>query len=883
VVLAAACAPSIVSTPARPELGKPAVTRYDVRCLSGLRIVYYERPSSQVATVTTTIDAGESDDPEGRSGLAHLVEHLTFRAFDLRQVRLGLDLAAEGIRWRAETFPDVVRFHASSPARGLVPMLEAEVARLGGPLDGVDQATFDVERRVVANEGHQRNRTDSPTTGWTLLAREVFPPRDGYGALKHSEDLAAITLREARAWAASHYRPERATIVITGPRPAADVEALVPRIVPAALLGWSPSVTEIGPRARRWAPSRDRSGRSRIVRSTGDVGAPELWVGWAGPPSFDDRSITTNYVVSFLNEKLTAVDFRDDDVTGLSCGADSLRGGSMISCRIPLLRATHPEATARRLFELLARASTADLPSYVSAERSLMPISEAYAHEQSIDEGTRLSDLVHETGDGDDTTWVRRLFAVTADDVTRDARALLSPDRAHAVLVDPAPTPPARAAGGDGRPTRVVLDIPDAEQNVLPEISQTRFLARLETETLANGLLVAVLPRPELRAVEASLAFRAGQSADDLQTASLVGAALKLPLASSVRREGVKLGPWFETERVGVVAYGPPSSVERVVELVADGARHYELEWPHKTFEIDTGPARERRLARPLSQAGRAFSAKLLPGRYAAPKTREELAAIPVDVLRAWLAQTFVPANGMLVVTGDVSPERVKAAARRAFAAWSPSGAALPTPPVLPQPKLDRPGAWPAPIIVAQAGAEQVDIALGCRLRDSDAAGDAMNDVLAAVVQADLETELSRRIGASYEVSARDITLPGGTAYLRVRTAIANDQFPRALSFIRSVWLDPTHGLAERLQTLAYSQIARITRSLFDYESSYELVKRLQWVWSMGWPLESVDRFGSYVSAMRVEDAKRSLHECAQGLVMTLVGDPAVIAAAKVE
>jgi zinc protease len=80
--VAAALAISCAALPFRGESGiRPlSFDLWDVHCPSGLRVIVERAPGSQVAGVTTVVGAGSRQDPPGREGLAHLVEHLTFRA-----------------------------------------------------------------------------------------------------------------------------------------------------------------------------------------------------------------------------------------------------------------------------------------------------------------------------------------------------------------------------------------------------------------------------------------------------------------------------------------------------------------------------------------------------------------------------------------------------------------------------------------------------------------------------------------------------------------------------------------------------------------------------------------------------------------------------------
>ena len=120
---------------------------------SGMRIVIEEDHSKPVVAVVAVIDVGAAADPVGKEGLAHLVEHLSFRAKpDGRLQRANqLDFAGAS-SWNGTTTHDLTTFAVVGPKESLRNLLVIEGGRLMGPLAGLDQHGFELERDVVKHE-----------------------------------------------------------------------------------------------------------------------------------------------------------------------------------------------------------------------------------------------------------------------------------------------------------------------------------------------------------------------------------------------------------------------------------------------------------------------------------------------------------------------------------------------------------------------------------------------------------------------------------------------------------------------------------------------------------------------------------------------------------
>ncbi len=207
----------------------PPVAYTERRLANGLQVIAAESHASPTVSVQVWYHVGSRDDPPGRSGFAHLFEHLMFKStrhlkpeqFD----RLTEDVG--GVN-NAFTADDVTAYHEVVPSNHLQTLLWAEAERMSNL--NVDQANFVSERAVVEEEYRQRVLA-SPYgrlfVGIAPASFRVHPyNRAGIGSI---EDLQASTLADVVAFHRINYRPDNATLVVTGDFDADQLQAWVDR------------------------------------------------------------------------------------------------------------------------------------------------------------------------------------------------------------------------------------------------------------------------------------------------------------------------------------------------------------------------------------------------------------------------------------------------------------------------------------------------------------------------------------------------------------------------------------------------------------------------------------------------------------------------------
>ncbi|KRE42071.1 M16 family metallopeptidase [Knoellia sp. Soil729] len=199
---------------------------------NGLRVVVSPDLSVPNVTVNIWVGVGSRHESVGRTGFAHLFEHLMFQGS--RQVASGEHfeaLMAQGGRLNATTWFDRTNYFETIPKGALELALWLEADRHGHLLDAVNQANLDNQRDVVKEE--KRQRYDNQPYGNALIDvyAAVFPPGHPYhhSTIGSMEDLDAASVEDVHEFFRRHYAPDNTVLTLCGDVTPDDGFALVER------------------------------------------------------------------------------------------------------------------------------------------------------------------------------------------------------------------------------------------------------------------------------------------------------------------------------------------------------------------------------------------------------------------------------------------------------------------------------------------------------------------------------------------------------------------------------------------------------------------------------------------------------------------------------
>jgi zinc protease len=247
------------------------------RLANGLQVVSLaDNAAGASVSVQVWYRVGGKDDPVGRSGFAHLFEHMMFKRtrhmpnemFD----RLTEDVGGQNNAFTAE---DMTAYQSEVPSNHLERLLWAEAERLAHLQ--VDQANFDSERKVVIEELRQRVLADPYGRLFNALPQHGFerhPYR--HPVIGNEVDLNAATLADVQRFHRLYYRPDNALLIVVGDFDPAQLDAWVDRY-------FGPLITPPQPIPRVDISEPARAQDSRVVLTAPNVPLPALALIWKGP------------------------------------------------------------------------------------------------------------------------------------------------------------------------------------------------------------------------------------------------------------------------------------------------------------------------------------------------------------------------------------------------------------------------------------------------------------------------------------------------------------------------------------------------------------------------------------------------------------------------
>jgi predicted Zn-dependent peptidase len=210
----------------------PTVTFTDERLANGLRLIIAEDHLAPVVAVNVWYGVGSKNEVLGKTGFAHLFEHVMFQGSRhvAKTEHMGLVQAAGGTL-NGTTWLDRTNYFETMPSHQLELALWLEADRMATLLDALNQENLDNQRDVVKNE--KRSSYDNRPYGqwFHKLQEHLFPPEHPYHhpTIGSMDDLDAASLEDVAAFFRTYYAPNNAVLAIVGDADPAQVRAWVER------------------------------------------------------------------------------------------------------------------------------------------------------------------------------------------------------------------------------------------------------------------------------------------------------------------------------------------------------------------------------------------------------------------------------------------------------------------------------------------------------------------------------------------------------------------------------------------------------------------------------------------------------------------------------
>src|SRR5512143_3938409 len=214
-LLALACGASLAAAPQ----AVPSIPFQQFTLPNGLHVILSEDHTAPVVGVDMLYDVGSKDERPGRTGFAHLFEHLMFQGTEhLPKGEADRLVEAAGGSANGSTSTDRTQYWEQVPASALEQVLFLQSERMGYLLPTLDQAKLDNQRDVVRNERRQSYEMQPYGLAMKRVLESLWDPEFPYHwmTIGSHQDLQAATVEDVRAFFRRYYGPQNASLAIAG-------------------------------------------------------------------------------------------------------------------------------------------------------------------------------------------------------------------------------------------------------------------------------------------------------------------------------------------------------------------------------------------------------------------------------------------------------------------------------------------------------------------------------------------------------------------------------------------------------------------------------------------------------------------------------------------
>ncbi|WP_197041955.1 M16 family metallopeptidase, partial [Sandarakinorhabdus oryzae] len=260
---------------------------------NGLRVIVHTDRKAPIVAVSVWYHIGSKDEPAGKTGFAHLFEHLMFYGSENNDGVFFKKLEDVGATdANGTTWFDRTNYFENVPTQALDLALYLESDRMGWLLGAVTQAKLDAQRGVVQNEKREGDNQPYGLTSYATL-KALFPAGHPYAheAIGSMTDLNAASLADVQAWFRANYGPNNAVLVLAG-----DIDAATARPLVEKYFGAIPR----GPEVKRLAAPVPRWDKERRETLYDKVPTTRITWNWAVPGRTERASALTDVALTVL-------------------------------------------------------------------------------------------------------------------------------------------------------------------------------------------------------------------------------------------------------------------------------------------------------------------------------------------------------------------------------------------------------------------------------------------------------------------------------------------------------------------------------------------------------------------------------------------------------
>ncbi len=690
---------------------------------NGLDVILHEDHTIPMVSVNIWYHVGSKNERPGRTGFAHLFEHMMFQGSEHHDADYFLPLQKIGGQVNGSTNKDRTNYWQNVPSDQVELALWLEADRMGGLLAAITQEKLDNQRDVVKNEKRQ-SENEPYARSDELLLQLLYPEGHPYAhtVVGSMDDLSAASIEDVSEFFRTYYAPNNASLCLAGDFDPALVKPMIEnffgRIEPGRPVD----------RIEHWLPTLD--GERRAVAEDA-VELPRLYLAWHTPgyyqPGDAEFDLLGDILAQGKNSRLyKALVYERQIAQDVRAAQESREMGGTFTIEVtaaPGHDLAEIEAAVDAELDLLLKkgltVAEVDLARTRYESGFVRGLQRNGGFGGKADRLNRYNVLA---GDPDYLARdLARYRGATARDIAMYALRYLDPERRAVLHVVP-----------QGGLTAVAADVDLA---VMPGSSGPVDFTppRVQTAVLANGLELYLVEKHDLPLVDVRIDILSGWSADPVArpgtaavTADLLdegaGRLGALQIAERAESLGARLNTSSSFDGTSVRLDILKVHLDAGLALMADVVLR-------PTFGADEFErVRRSRLGRlqqeavtPQTQAVKELQRRIFgPDHpYAQPYTgtgtEQGLAKLTVGDLRAFHTAWYRPNNAAAIVVGDLTLAEAKAALAKAFGSWEPGETPTVTvPDPRPQTKarivvIDRPGAEQSTIMGGYASLTRSD------------------------------------------------------------------------------------------------------------------------------------------------------------------------------
>ena len=663
----------------RPEKAMYAIS-YDKFVLSnGLEVVLHEDHTLPTVAVNVWYHVGSKDEEAGRTGFAHLFEHVMFEGSKHHNRNYFDPLQKVGSSLNGSTSADKTNYWENVPSNYLELALWLESDRMGFLLEALDQKRFDIQRDVVKNERRQSYENRPYGAAHLMLQPAIFPAPHPYNwpVIGSQEDLDSASLEDVKAFFRRYYSPSNVSLALAGDFDPSKARKLVERYfgdIPP-----TPPVSRVG--------RMDSALRGEVRLDIRDkVQLPRVYLVWPGSPMFDEEEASLDVLGALLgygkgSRLYRSLVYDRQIARDVSVGNYSQEIAGEFHIQVTASPGHSLSEVEDVVEEELDRVRR-EPPDEREVQRAVNLIESHHVRqlEHAGGFGGRADQLNHYNvfaGDpGVINTDLDRYKAVGPSDVVRVANSFLQADRVRLSVLPEEP-----ATVSEGSIDRSVTPKAATHREYSPPVPVRH--------RLSNGLDILHVEKRGLPLVGVGLVVPAGATSDPADAPGLAHMTAALLTEGTASLSSVQISDEMELmgsyldssasrEHMTLSAETLTAHWPRALEIMADVARN--ATFPPRELERVRNEhlADLRRIGDdPVTIAGRAARGLVFgpETRYGHPVsgTVGSVEALSRESLVGYFQRTYVPRGATLIVVGDVTGSEVISRAESLLGDWDGS------------------------------------------------------------------------------------------------------------------------------------------------------------------------------------------------------------------